>query len=51
MQKQLKQLLKSIDERLEKIEKLLFNVNNSQENSVVSSYKEVIDEWLNGKTN
>lgn len=51
MQKQLKQLLKNIDQRLEKIEKSLLNANNPQENSAISSYKEVIDEWLNGKTN
>lgn len=42
-------LIKDFDKRLTKIEKMLESVNNQPVNSDQSSYKEVIDEWLNGK--
>ena len=43
-------LIKDYDKRLTKIEKTLESVNNSTiDTEESSSYKEVIDEWLNGK--
>lgn len=45
-------LIKDFDKRLSKIEKALECVNNSPiDASEGTSYKEVIDEWLNGKKN
>ncbi len=42
-------LIKDFDKRLTKLEKALEGVNNQPVGDDHSSYKEVIDEWLNGK--
>lgn len=43
-------LIKDFDKRLTKIEKSLESVDKTQNTDTsCSSYREVIDEWLNGK--
>lgn len=41
--------IKTIEKRLDAIEKALLTIKTSEDGDTVSaSYKEVIDEWLNG---
>lgn len=42
-------LIKDFDRRLTKLENTVNCMPNQDEGSDQSSYKEVIDEWLNGK--
>ena len=41
--------IKDFDNRISKLEKSLELMENQPKSQDVSSYKEVIDEWLNGK--
>lgn len=43
--------IKDFDRRLSNLEKAMEGMNNQPQCSDSSSYKEVIDEWLNGKKN
>ena len=41
--------IKDFDRRLSNLEKAMESMNNQPQSIDQSSYKEVIDEWLNGK--
>ena len=44
-------LIKDFDNRISNLEKAFEGASNQPASNEQSSYKEVIDEWLNGKKN